>query len=133
MDAGAYDVLIESDWNLKDIDLHGGNFVFFVLIESDWNLKKDMNIESVEDAAVLIESDWNLKRSLPMSSMRIWQSINRIRLEFKDVIWIVQKKSGSINRIRLEFKAGFYLQYVIRNKVLIESDWNLKDFLNIPY
>ena len=111
MDAGAYDVLIESDWNLKDIDLHGGNFAFFVLIESDWNLK----------------------RSLPMSSMRIWQSINRIRLEFKDVIWIVQKKSGSINRIRLEFKAGFYLQYVIRNKVLIESDWNLKDFLNIPY
>ena len=54
--------------------------------------------------------------------------INRIRLEFKDVIWIVKKKSGkSINRIRLEFKDNT-TGFLARNPmVLIESDWNLKD------
>ena len=77
-------------------------------------------------------------------------SINRIRLEFKDINsdtdseaatvliesdWnlkyvarIKSVASASINRIRLEFKArksnGFKCGML---KVLIESDWNLKD------
>ena len=32
-------VLIESDWNLKNVSCHKKHNVCMVLIESDWNLK----------------------------------------------------------------------------------------------
>ena len=56
-------VLIESDWNLKSISIRGNTGTQPVLIESDWNLKTiyDENITPLES------------------------SINRIRLEFKDL------------------------------------------------
>ena len=75
-------VLIESDWNLKQ--LHGLHFPLFpginrirlefkdtckqvaalfnqVLIESDWNLKRGQVYGKKAIEKVLIESDWNLK------------------------------------------------------------------------
>ena len=81
--------------------------------------------------------------------MKKLTSINRIRLEFKDVLqilgqqsiavliesdWNLKKISQfnlffaglSINRIRLEFKVKFFPLLCERSSVLIESDWNLK-------
>ena len=55
---------------------------------------------------VLIESDWNLKYKDTASAFPTGKSINRIRLEFKEVSG-ESKKSKKI-------------------VVLIESDWNLK-------
>ena len=79
-------VLIESDWNLKDlnsgrdfIDHHGINRIRLefkvsakssgrnqerVLIESDWNLKLCPPCKNKDVQFVLIESDWNLKEYL---------------------------------------------------------------------
>ena len=59
----------------------------------------------------------------------LWQSINRIRLEFKVLYRDVLSSPGHvrINRIRLEFKVeGSDLMPLITPSVLIESDWNLK-------
>ena len=56
-----------------------------------------------------------------------YDSINRIRLEFKDnLIAELKKSAGGINRIRLEFKVCWDGQDVPFSQVLIESDWNLK-------
>ena len=76
---------------------------------------------------VLIESDWNLKTDIYGLSASTLASINRIRLEFKDV-WDFQSAYliSSINRIRLEFKACFSPLNCFCTTVLIESDWNLK-------
>ena len=54
--------------------------------------------------------------------------INRIRLEFKveGLMWFTFSASG-INRIRLEFKADRLDDLFGKRKVLIESDWNLKE------
>ena len=53
---------------------------------------------------VLIESDWNLKHAM-MDIDIAAISINRIRLEFKDIIRFNRCfRKCSINRIRLEFK-----------------------------
>ena len=54
---------------------------------------------------VLIESDWNLKLfRLPLFQSPLLR-INRIRLEFKDIIRFNRCfRKCSINRIRLEFK-----------------------------
>ena len=65
MDAGAYDVLIESDWNLKTISIVSGMYWLPVLIESDWNLKLSQLIPTSIAYTVLIESDWNLKFTPP--------------------------------------------------------------------
>ena len=76
-------VLIESDWNLKQVQPGRRQPVIFrinrirlefkgmrrtagrnvngVLIESDWNLKQAAQAIPVTAVAVLIESDWNLK------------------------------------------------------------------------
>ena len=54
-------VLIESDWNLKEVDAVGIPVGLYVLIESDWNLKYDNAANVALQARVLIESDWNLK------------------------------------------------------------------------
>ena len=77
-------VLIESDWNLKEIQVaeheQSGHDV---LIESDWNLKLLTGVNAPSCMIVLIESDWNLKtfRFFPLLCER--SCINRIRLEFK--------------------------------------------------
>ena len=55
------DVLIESDWNLKDIRVYTLTYKYGVLIESDWNLKLAVPLDKCKTATVLIESDWNLK------------------------------------------------------------------------
>ena len=58
----------------------------------------------------------------------ILTGINRIRLEFK--VKPAQKRkrvAGGINRIRLEFKPVQTLKHSAQRRVLIESDWNLKD------
>ena len=55
-----------------------------VLIESDWNLKACLQFYSEENGSVLIESDWNLKFAVDHFSGYFFNSINRIRLEFKD-------------------------------------------------
>ena len=121
-------VLIESDWNLKDTDIYllanvecGINrirlefkvysaaaydeFNITVLIESDWNLKLDDLLETAEGILVLIESDWNLKHM----KQRLQTSRKRVLIESDwnlkftdkqiDALWKI-----SINRIRLEFK-----------------------------
>ena len=58
--------------------------VDIVLIESDWNLKACLQFYSEENGSVLIESDWNLKFAVDHFSGYFFNSINRIRLEFKD-------------------------------------------------
>ena len=57
--------------------------VFQVLIESDWNLKAVASVDGVHTRPVLIESDWNLKMACWLWGMMLRFSINRIRLEFK--------------------------------------------------
>ena len=62
-------VLIESDWNLKGIELEDVKTALRVLIESDWNLKYKYNVADSTEDWVLIESDWNLKIIQKASSM----------------------------------------------------------------
>ena len=54
-------VLIESDWNLKNVSRQLSLQYQFVLIESDWNLKYHHSGSQLIPVRVLIESDWNLK------------------------------------------------------------------------
>ena len=54
-----------------------------VLIESDWNLKEHGRNLCQSEADVLIESDWNLKFSGYFIQSDVQSRINRIRLEFK--------------------------------------------------
>ena len=61
---GIFNVLIESDWNLKRKQRMMHRQRQIVLIESDWNLKSVSAIAVSETASVLIESDWNLKHIL---------------------------------------------------------------------
>ena len=56
-----WQVLIESDWNLKIFEDIGIATSLKVLIESDWNLKYVWTVEIDLHSCVLIESDWNLK------------------------------------------------------------------------
>ena len=78
---------------------------------------------------VLIESDWNLKTWTRLSLIVVQKGINRIRLEFKGDISVKKMYSNdSINRIRLEFKGFSVSRWRWRRfRVLIESDWNLKE------
>ena len=99
-------VLIESDWNLKDVTVLTEPVIFVVLIESDWNLKFSRRCVRPGFFLVLIESDWNLKRSVAMTDIVNSCCINRIRLEFKGPKpEAFNKPCEGINRIRLEFKA----------------------------
>ena len=54
-----------------------------VLIESDWNLKQITAFSCERCGSVLIESDWNLKYLNTAYKHTILHRINRIRLEFK--------------------------------------------------
>ena len=78
------DVLIESDWNLKIISASTMETRHSVLIESDWNLKKTSYRRHYRDCKVLIESDWNLKFFVGFPIF-CSAGINRIRLEFKEL------------------------------------------------
>ena len=101
---------------------------------------------------VLIESDWNLKLFIGQFGIFHHMRINRIRLEFKGrlIAWTQEFLFGinrirlefkgrtdlrrvtgrtGINRIRLEFKDDFIARKLDRTfPVLIESDWNLKQY-----
>ena len=80
----------------------------------------------------LIESDWNLKWLCQGLLCLHLQGINRIRLEFKEII--VKGDPAvfvRINRIRLEFKGNDVIFMMAFVCVLIESDWNLKPFRRI--
>ena len=57
-----------------------------VLIESDWNLKLDTSVATATEMDVLIESDWNLKFYTSIFNDHLILRINRIRLEFKEVL-----------------------------------------------
>ena len=59
-----------------------------VLIESDWNLKNVSCSAFAISVMVLIESDWNLKYFIHEGIRAGWLRINRIRLEFKDYLII---------------------------------------------
>ena len=109
--------------------------------------------QNQEPEQVLIESDWNLKMIIQTSGKPLWKSINRIRLEFKDLqLPLYFCYHLRINRIRLEFKGvtddTLFMQYSWYNRirlefkglnagwraanysaVLIESDWNLKSYI----
>ena len=79
---------------------------------------------------VLIESDWNLKTIYDENITPLESSINRIRLEFKDHQSMTPHPSACrINRIRLEFKVAKAVLSSVCDKVLIESDWNLKQLM----
>ena len=56
-----HSVLIESDWNLKIVEIGYNVKGDIVLIESDWNLKLRAFEFGKHRNQVLIESDWNLK------------------------------------------------------------------------
>ena len=76
-----------------------------VLIESDWNLKEKYDAKCVLVCIVLIESDWNLKHEEGIAFSNFDDGINRIRLEFKEVLQdALLSVLSCINRIRLEFK-----------------------------
>ena len=76
-------VLIESDWNLKSLPYLPHLMTEIVLIESDWNLKYKYNVADSTEDWILIESDWNLKVIETEEPPVVVASINRIRLEFK--------------------------------------------------
>ena len=102
-------VLIESDWNLKELTDKQRLFCIYVLIESDWNLKNTYWLDGCLYLVVLIESDWNLK----------------MRRQY------IRTADARINRIRLEFKvASMSTPSSLHLSVLIESDWNLKSTSN---
>ena len=100
-------VLIESDWNLKDI-IEAGDTPIWMRINRI-RLEFKATISNIESGMfrVLIESDWNLKRIRCLCNIVCSISINRIRLEFKEgSTGACLRRCTSINRIRLEFKGG---------------------------
>ena len=99
-----------------------------VLIESDWNLKQLGHYylvpfkDSINRIRLEFKGSWSITCTFSSNS------INRIRLEFKDKLYS-DGLGGlkGINRIRLEFKAWWQSISAHRmDVVLIESDWNLK-------
>ena len=78
-------VLIESDWNLKQIQCVFLFLLFQVSINRIRLEFKDFRqpICRVYRMVVLIESDWNLKRITFLKRIADALGINRIRLEFK--------------------------------------------------
>ena len=72
-------VLIESDWNLKEaITASGSGTGVGVLIESDWNLKINQSQILMHRRRVLIESDWNLKKT---GWIKIWKESFAVLIE----------------------------------------------------
>ena len=103
----AHCVLIESDWNLKNTARCRSERLQWVLIESDWNLKSNRIYLLLDRSFVLIESDWNLKSFPCLTSDRI----EPVLIESDWNLKCRGKDAGTyeticINRIRLEFKGG---------------------------
>ena len=73
-------IRLEFKGNSRNLEIYKG---FQVLIESDWNLKVIETEEPPVVVAVLIESDWNLKCVHRLRNLFSDSCINRIRLEFK--------------------------------------------------
>ena len=121
-------VLIESDWNLKDVSSISFARPDLVLIESDWNLKTGIQERCEQDCKGINRIRLEFKTLLMILLYIISHSINRIRLEFKrDEAYIKTYIPWGINRIRLEFKALLHFRDFYKPRpVLIESDWNLK-------
>ena len=76
------------------------------------------------NAEILIESKWNLKLQRPLEQMKNEDDINRIKVEFKGNISVIDPTEAiNINRIKVEFKALFYtlpsgpLRHINRIKV----------------
>ena len=105
-----------------------------VLIESDWNLKNLAYFQMRYLLHRINRIRLEFKVILGIHLFSLYFCINRIRLEFKGSRKVViAQNSLSINRIRLEFKDP--KQYTVGNRlvVLIESDWNLKIYNWIAY
>ena len=128
-------VLIESDWNLKDIENEPEQSNFFGINRIRLEFKDIRRGCTWSGRSVLIESDWNLKYTRMLTEKCCYSRINRIRLEFKELTMLREKDNPfSINRIRLEFK-GYNLMINLLNiqSVLIESDWNLKPSVPLSF
>ena len=131
---GGWQVLIESDWNLKFAYRIGIFPPNLVLIESDWNLKKCWGYGQNKRANRINRIRLEFKEILSSFWKELQCSINRIRLEFKGNGCVVSFFVHiSINRIRLEFKGELGYTWRWTHKVLIESDWNLKYIIPKPY
>ena len=79
-------ILIESQWNLKVGKGKFSNEVLYILIESQWNLKVPAPARRFNPDAILIESQWNLKMEITYKKYNTTIYINRITVEFKEVI-----------------------------------------------
>ena len=99
-------VLIESDWNLKDVSIRFFRNVVIGINRIRLEFKGGNFSQLLLNAWVLIESDWNLKIFEGAKDIVDEAGINRIRLEFKGVLGNFGLMINfCINRIRLEFKA----------------------------
>ena len=58
---GYPNILIESQWNLKEEAVKTNILRGTILIESQWNLKDNRRESSFRANPILIESQWNLK------------------------------------------------------------------------
>ena len=77
-------VLIESDWNLKQVLISPRHYKRICInrIRLEFKVVIERLMRSL--SFVLIESDWNLKEPKAEEPIDEEESINRIRLEFKD-------------------------------------------------
>ena len=89
-------------------------------------MKNTRNLPS----SVLIESDWNLKYHLWCRHKRTPEGINRIRLEFKGVLFSWSTGHTIPVLIESDWNLKEYQSRFlpVLRSVLIESDWNLKQF-----
>ena len=63
-------VLIETYWNVKEVDKILEPYAEKVLIETYWNVKSDEKLTFRQVIAVLIETYWNVKyAAAPVSSI----------------------------------------------------------------
>ena len=83
---GRKNILIESKWNLKKTNAEKMVAKYTILIESQWNLKVPAPARRFNPDAILIESQWNLKMEITYKKYNTTIYINRITVEFKEVI-----------------------------------------------
>ena len=120
-------VLIESDWNLKNISSISQELRISInRIRLEFKVKLDRN--DCSPVLVLIESDWNLKWDDVDEDSEFQEGINRIRLEFKGIKVTID---GKAHYVLIESDWNLKILETskthIRVLVLIESDWNLKE------
>ncbi len=83
------------------------------------------------NAEILIESKWNLKLQRPLEQMKNEDDINRIKVEFKGNISVIDPTEAiNINRIKVEFKGRRRTSVlklkgdINRIKVEFKGDWH---------